>query len=150
VTKAVARLGQLDGLRGVAAVMVVASHICAGFSPALFFGPEKAPVMSWQGAFATSPAFVLVNGSFAVFIFFVLSGFVISAAADRSDAPILANCVARYLRLSIPCAASIAIAAALLPVRTNWAPEASALTGHWWLAMYAKPEAHSLSWGGTT
>jgi len=78
------RIPEFDGLRGVAAIVVVVSHIVAAFMPVLYFGPEGGTVLSWQGFFAMSPFFVMVSGSFAVFVFFVLSGFVIAASADAS------------------------------------------------------------------
>jgi peptidoglycan/LPS O-acetylase OafA/YrhL len=130
------RLAHLDGLRGVAAIVVVISHIAAGFVPALFFGSEGRIVPRWQETFATWPSFVLISGSFAVFIFFVLSGFVISASADTANSAIFNNCVARIIRLSFPCAASILLAGGLLAARFNWISDAASIVDHQWIKSY--------------
>lgn len=92
-----------DGLRGIAALVVVVEHLSA-FLP---FG-------NWvigsglAGGFVTS----LVNcpfrsGAFAVYLFFVISGFVIAKAAQNKPWPL--SLLGRYLRLTVPMlAASLA------------------------------------------
>jgi peptidoglycan/LPS O-acetylase OafA/YrhL len=124
---------QLDGLRGVAALMVVFSHITVAFRPEMYFGIEKGSTPNLQNWFATSPFFLSVNGSFAVYIFFVLSGFVISASADRTRSSLPATAVARFIRLSLPCAASLIFAGALFHLRLSSATTAADLVGHWWI-----------------
>ena len=64
------RLGELDALRGIAAVGVVAYHAVA-------LHPPSREIM-W-GLFC-SPLFPLVTGRPFVLLFFVLSGFVLHAA----------------------------------------------------------------------
>ena len=130
------RISQLDGLRGLAAMIVVFSHIATGFVPALYFGSEQLAVPQWQASFATSPLFVAINGSFAVYIFFVLSGFVIAGSADTSKASIPTNCIARVVRLSVPCSMSVLLAAALLGLRITWISEAAKIVNHKWIRDY--------------
>jgi peptidoglycan/LPS O-acetylase OafA/YrhL len=62
------RYEELDSLRGVAALIVVASHV------AMFWSP---PYAVWRVWFDRSPLGVLVDGTDAVYLFFVLSGFVL-------------------------------------------------------------------------
>jgi peptidoglycan/LPS O-acetylase OafA/YrhL len=131
------RLPHLDGLRGVAAIVVVIAHLAAAFVPALYFGSQGRIVPQWQATFATWPSFVIINGSFAVFIFFVLSGFVISASADAAKSAIYKNCIARIIRLSVPCAASILLAGGLLDTGLNsWLADAARIVDHSWISGY--------------
>jgi peptidoglycan/LPS O-acetylase OafA/YrhL len=127
------RLTQLDGLRGVAALMVVFSHVTTLFRPQMYFGTEGggATAQTW---FAESPLFVTINGSFAVYIFFVLSGFVIAASADQHHGSLLSTVVARVARLSLPCAASLAFAGLIISLRPTSLAEASNIVGHWRIA----------------
>jgi peptidoglycan/LPS O-acetylase OafA/YrhL len=67
------RLTGLDGLRGVAALAVVVSHIL-GTTPA-FIDPASGSVAWWL---SYTPVSLLWNGKEAVIVFFVLSGFVLS------------------------------------------------------------------------
>ena len=130
------RIPEFDGLRGVAAIVVVVSHIVAAFMPVLCFGPEGGTVLSWPGFFAMSPFFVMVSGSFAVFVFFVLSGFVIAASADASRSGIAGNCVARVIRLGLPCSASILLAGIFSKFHLLYSEEVSAIVNHWWIKDY--------------
>jgi peptidoglycan/LPS O-acetylase OafA/YrhL len=97
-------LDALDGLRGIASVVVVVFHSVTVFwSPVLDHGLEN-------------PASVLWNGPFAVHIFFVLSGFVLSLGFLRSqDLSQLASAAGRrYFRLTIPSLASVLITYSLI------------------------------------
>ncbi|KAA2235258.1 acyltransferase family protein [Salinarimonas soli] len=64
------RDNSLDGLRGIAALLVVFSHLVVAFQPALYFGREALLENNALTFLATSPFFVFVNGSFAVYVFF--------------------------------------------------------------------------------
>jgi len=92
------RFAYLDGLRGVAAFAVLFHHFVLGFQPRL------APTIL-HGIF---------HGSFAVCIFFALSGFVMSAASEGRSEPFLIRCGKRYLRLALPMLAAVTVAWLLL------------------------------------
>jgi peptidoglycan/LPS O-acetylase OafA/YrhL len=120
---------QLNGLRGVAAFIVVVSHIVAAFFPAYFFGANTntGALSNSEFIFSQTPLFILINGSFAVYVFFVLSGYVLSASMDKSRTSILRLIIARYIRLTVPCAFSlvfamvlIATGAMVLPIAANY------------------------------
>lgn len=130
------RIAHLDGLRGIAALIVILAHIAAGFVPAMYFGADALPAPQWQVAFATSPFFVTINGSFAVYVFFVLSGYVITGSAIASRSSAIANSIARVARLSLPCAASVLLSAALLNPDLNWVVEAARIVNYKWLQNY--------------
>lgn len=112
------RLIYLDGLRGIAALMVVLSHFVVGFLPMLYF----------QGAFNSygyasfveyitkSPIIILFSGNLAVCIFFVLSGFVLSVGLieNKRQVNFLSLLIKRYVRLVIPIIASVLFACFLL------------------------------------
>lgn len=107
----VRRLAQLDGLRGAAALIVVVFHYMA------MLHPRNVPDFAQDPSrLADTPLGILWNGPFAVFVFFVLSGFVIAGAAARRSDQFAANTVSRYVRLAIPMLASVLLAYALLSV----------------------------------
>jgi peptidoglycan/LPS O-acetylase OafA/YrhL len=122
------RLDCLDGVRGVAALVVVVFHYLSAFVPALT--PDQTSDPYWL---ADTPLAILFNGPFAVILFFVLSGFVISKSADKLYAlpPTIAL---RYLRLTIPMLASVIAAWLLLSLFPNEATRLAAITGTPWLS----------------
>jgi peptidoglycan/LPS O-acetylase OafA/YrhL len=103
------RIYAFDGLRGAAAFVVVVFHYLAMLHPNWVPNYSADPPI-----LVDTPVAILWNGPFAVSIFFVLSGFVMAASAERRRDRIIGNAVARYLRLSIPAAASVLLAYAWL------------------------------------
>src|SRR5262245_45346755 len=92
------RLGHLETLRGLAALIVFAYHTTAAFDePAIRMGVGG---QHWFG----SPLFVLVNGGAAILLFFVLSGYVLTIGALRTAnlQPILLGAIKRWPRLAGP------------------------------------------------
>ena len=122
------RVNQLDGLRGIAALTVVAFHYLSAFVPALT--PDQTANPYWL---SDTPPAVLFNGPFAVIVFFVLSGFVVSRAAHRND-PLPLTVGLRYLRLTIPMLASVLIAWLLLTMFPTEATKLASITGTPWLS----------------
>jgi peptidoglycan/LPS O-acetylase OafA/YrhL len=122
------RLFQLDGLRGGAAVVVVVFHIMSALTPELV--PDQSDAPLW---FAYLPIAVLWNGPFAVSVFFVLSGFVVTQAAICRPAAIWVKVAVRYLRLAVPSLASVLFAWLLLTAMPNMAGDLYRLTGSRWL-----------------
>jgi peptidoglycan/LPS O-acetylase OafA/YrhL len=99
------RLTALDGLRGVAAFVVVIFHFLSMLAPS--WTPQNGHELHF---FVDTPLAVLWNGPFAVSVFFVLSGFVISGVAAKRADRLIANIVSRYVRLVIPVTVSVLLA----------------------------------------
>ncbi|MEA2775121.1 MAG: hypothetical protein QOF90_527 [Acetobacteraceae bacterium] len=75
------KLAELDGLRGVAALIVVVWHFAFGFLPErIGIVPDFDPAAGLVG----HPAFALIDGPGAVILFFVLSGYVLPLGYFRS------------------------------------------------------------------
>ena len=130
------RIGYLDGLRGIAALMVLLSHVQQAFLP-----PELRPFG------------VLANGELAVFLFFLISGRVLTpsfaAGADR-PARLLA---ARLVRLALPVAAAIATTLLLRLALPDARVAAAAMAGSSELVDYApalRPGAMAADASGLT
>ena len=99
------RITSLDGLRGAAALVVVLFHYICMLHPTLT--PELSKQVHWL---IDTPIHILWNGVFSVAVFFVLSGFVMAAAADRRGGSLIANSMTRYLRLALPATLSCLLA----------------------------------------
>jgi len=72
------RQTHLEAIRGVAAFIVVLAHFAAAFYPSALFGNKYPFHEHWESLFTTTPLGLLVAGHFAVCVFFVLSGYVLS------------------------------------------------------------------------
>jgi peptidoglycan/LPS O-acetylase OafA/YrhL len=103
------RFEYLDGLRGIAAVAVAIFHFLCAFGPAMLPGIG---VSAWRGS--DTPLAIIYNGNFAVAIFFVMSGFVISQSASKRATPLAFNLAQRYVRLASPALISTLLAYLLL------------------------------------
>ncbi|MFE6236724.1 acyltransferase family protein [Cellulosimicrobium sp. NPDC057862] len=110
------RMVELDGLRGVAAIVVLAHHT-ALVLPAVassFVGGEAADQGSAAWWLTSTPLRLLVDGPDAVLVFFVLSGLVLTLPVLRSpgyDWPSFYS--GRLVRLGVPVLGSIVLAYAL-------------------------------------
>ena len=72
----VSRLSYIDGIRGIAAVLVFFHHFACVFLPGLVFYDMANPL--FETMWLNSPLNVLTNGNSSVQCFFVLSGFLIA------------------------------------------------------------------------
>jgi peptidoglycan/LPS O-acetylase OafA/YrhL len=96
------RLEALEAIRGLAALVVVAHHLAHAFWPGLLMSHWP-----WRSAF---------DGSFAVTLFFVLSGVVLSVAYFQRPAVEVAaaGALRRYFRLMPPILTAVLIAYGLM------------------------------------
>ena len=90
----------LEATRGIAAIVVLLHHLLLAFFPryhGLLFPDEHIALFG-------TPLFAFVNGSAAVVLFFVLSGFVLTVRAfqSRSSVPLFVGAVRRWPRLLGP------------------------------------------------
>lgn len=121
----------LDGLRGIAAFIVVLHHFAAAFYPAAYLGLDLPQHSAAEAALLTTPLGLLIAGNFSVCIFFILSGFVLTNSFFRTgkESALTSLAVRRYFRLLPPVlfsgfAAWLLMRLDLFPVR-----EAAAVTG---------------------
>jgi peptidoglycan/LPS O-acetylase OafA/YrhL len=111
----------LEGLRGIAAMQVVLLHFVSGFMP-------ETAQRAWP------PLRVLFDGHTAVYVFFLISGAVLTPSFARPG-PFIAKLAKRAVRLGIPVAAAAVIATLLLAAWPDAHLRAAVLTGSAWLAM---------------
>jgi peptidoglycan/LPS O-acetylase OafA/YrhL len=140
------RLVYLDGLRGVAALVVVFFHFFSAFLPSFVPDQTARPYV-----IADTPIAILYNGTFSVMIFFVLSGFVIANSAARKDRELVSNLVLRYTRLALPATASVLFAWVLLKLMPNEALRLYSRIPHPWLTLTFQssiPGPGSALWAG--
>ncbi|OWK37530.1 acyltransferase family protein [Fimbriiglobus ruber] len=121
----------LDSVRGIAAVVVVVWHQIVAFLPALKGGPTVPP--PWVTMF--------YNGDFAVDLFFVLSGFVLSLSFVRGGGveSLRSAAVRRYFRLAVPVGASVFLSYLLLRFGLYYNRQAAVAAGFspgYWLDVW--------------
>lgn len=101
-----AKLNSAESIRGLACLAVVFSHLSLSFYPYLHqFSPEDRARGAWDHFMHQSPFAFWYSGTAAVFVFFVLSGFVLSYAILRNaNVPrkVAEMAIKRYPRLAIP------------------------------------------------
>lgn len=133
------RFWELEGLRGVASVIVVISHFLLAFYSLAFLGYNSGfsvgQNMRFEDNIYGNPLSVFLSGSFAVAIFFVLSGFVLSIGFFQTGKLDIVKKLAakRYLRLMIPALTSILIAYVLMIFGLSWAHQVAEITQSGWL-----------------
>src|SRR6476619_1096697 len=126
------RVTQLDGLRGIAALVVVACHIISTLPAIGGVFSDRTVALTTAGTWAVfSPLHVLWNGTPAVHVFFVLSGYVLVLPFTRPGAAAswAQYYAKRFFRLYLPAWASLAVAVALIaliprtasPLQSPWA-----------------------------
>lgn len=133
--KAAGRIDALEGLRGLAAIVVVVWHACLAFAPHL---SGIFPHIPAEQSLAGSPLFVSINGSAAVVLFFVLSGFVLTKKSlDLNTAsPVLEQAAKRYPRLMPPVLISILVSWLLFRLDLYSFEAAAEISGSPWLKRF--------------
>lgn len=104
------RLGELDALRGLAALLVLACHAAQIVPHELGFLPGRVQHV----LFHLTPLRIVEFGRPAVLFFFVLSGYVLVRALMLGGSPgFLPYAVQRTIRLGLPVVASVLLSVAL-------------------------------------
>lgn len=122
---AAGRLHSLDGLRGIAAVVVLLYHLSLIARPYLDTG-DRGDAWWWL---TETPLKLATAGTEAVLVFFVLSGLVVALPALRPAFSWRAYYPARLIRLYLPIWASLALATALVVLFPR--PVAEVTAGSW-------------------
>ncbi len=131
------RLDELEGLRGIAAVMVAVHHFLLVFYVVMFLGPMpgRAQNAGFEDSLYGHPLAVFISGTFAVAIFFVLSGFVLSIGFFKTKKLEIVKKLAarRYLRLMLPALASVLLCFVILSLGISKIHDVAAITHADWL-----------------
>jgi peptidoglycan/LPS O-acetylase OafA/YrhL len=135
------KLLYLDAIRGLAALTVVFSHLVLVFYPHMKLASLAATDMnSFAGWIAMTPLSIWHEGDFAVHIFFVLSGLVLSLSffksRDREKA--ISGAVRRYFRLTLPIFATVMLAYLLHRNDLFFNDQVAAQITNDWLAPFYK------------
>jgi peptidoglycan/LPS O-acetylase OafA/YrhL len=135
------RLVPLEGLRGIAAVIVMLGHMVRGLVPPPGHG-------RWEGLHEAHRW--LLNGGAAVTVFFVLSGFILSLpfAKDRSRWRVLTAILKRWPRLAALTTIACLFSWGLIVLSQDNYERAAAVTGNAWMASHfnAPLQGHEISW----
>jgi peptidoglycan/LPS O-acetylase OafA/YrhL len=126
------RIAYLESIRGLAALQVILLHFFAAFAPDLVFSLPAGVAVA--GYIHLSPLYFLYDGYSAVYIFFALSGYVLTRSFERHLARPSSQILARIVRLGLPAMAATLVAAAVM--LTFGKPNGSAgdLAGSAWFA----------------
>jgi peptidoglycan/LPS O-acetylase OafA/YrhL len=128
------RFRSLDGLRGVAALMVALCHFITAFQWSMIGGDPAASHFAGDVALSHTPLIFFYNSDLCIAIFFILSGFVLAAGVSESAAPLHALIARRWVRLALPVTATSAFAFTIPALGLNFAQAAARFTKSGWLA----------------
>jgi len=128
----------LDGLRGLAALIVVIDHFAIGFFQAATDGSIHLTHGAFESVIEATPLHILVSGNFSVCVFFILSGIVLSAKFFRSGEKkfVIASAIKRYPRLMLPVLGCVLLAFFLMATQTFYNVQAASVTGSTWLGEF--------------
>jgi peptidoglycan/LPS O-acetylase OafA/YrhL len=135
------RLLPLESLRALAAFQVLLLHMFAAFLPAIVLNQPDASALG--RAIHYSPLFYFYDGYSAVYIFFVLSGYVLTAPFLRDTDRPLTVLTARWVRLAIPALAACVLAAVVMAVMPSAHIAAGTAVKSGWLLNNWMPAAGS-------
>jgi peptidoglycan/LPS O-acetylase OafA/YrhL len=134
------KLLPLEGLRGIAAVIVMLGHMVRGLVPP---DPGK-----WEGVHQVHRW--LLNGGAAVTVFFVLSGLILSLpfARDRSRLRVLTAVLKRWPRLAAMTTIACLFSWAMIVLSQDDYVQAAAVTNNAWMGSHfnAPLKGHEISW----
>jgi peptidoglycan/LPS O-acetylase OafA/YrhL len=126
------RISYLESIRGLASVQVLLLHYFSAFAPGLVFSSSAGSALAAR--IHLSPLYFLYDGYSAVYIFFVLSGYVLTRSFERYPMRPASQILARVVRLGLPATAATLIAAAMLLIFGQPNVEAGDLSGSAWFA----------------
>ncbi len=139
------KLPYMDGLRGLAALVVVIHHFSLAVFPAMVFGGATAMHYRAEAVVYHTPLYLLVAGNFAVTLFFLISGYVLSYKffiTGRREI-VISGAFRRYFRLMPTVLVSVLISYLLLAGGLYYNLPAAAITGSsGWLALSWLGPAH--------
>lgn len=99
-----ARIEWIDITKGLACIMIFTHHFLLAFLPATYYGNNAFSHCRWDAFLSDFPMSFIINGDFMVFIFLVLSNFLIAVLAFDHQCErdyIVMSMIKRYLRFSL-------------------------------------------------
>lgn len=128
------RVHSLDGLRGVAALIVVINHVMVtGVTYAnVADGRGRADQLSFEWWWSYTPLHLFWGGTEAVFVFFILSGYVLTGPTQKPTFTWLAYYPKRLIRLYLPVWGSLALAALSAALITREVKDGAS----WWTNLH--------------
>ena len=103
---------ELDGLRGIACLIVLLGHSVACIFPSIYFGNTYESHSQVESFIHATPLNLLFNGSAMVTVFFVISGYLLGHKSKEQN--IIDFSVKRYLRYLPMTTIGIALGAAVM------------------------------------
>lgn len=137
------RKTHLEGLRGLASLIVVFNHMAVAFYPALYNGNinQIHTRNSLEIFISKNPLNIIFNGNTAVCIFFILSGYVLTNKffKTQDNNIIISSALKRYIRLAIPIFVSILFVFILMKLNMFYNITAAELSkSDFWLGQFWK------------
>jgi len=126
----------LEALRGIAAIIVVLNHSIVAFLPQYYgLGPIRA---GGPQSLLGDLRYVFINGTAAVCLFFVLSGYVLTRryCLSGDTGILLKGAVKRWPRLMGPVLVTVLISYALFYFHLYHFQQAGAASGSTWLSLF--------------
>lgn len=122
----------LEFLRGAAALVVLNGHILRAFAPAAEGGDNAAQSLK------TSLAFIAFNGGSAVYLFFVLSSYVLVGRyfQSRKAQDLLLGAIKRLPRLAGPVLVTVLASCVIFKLDLYFFEDAAAVTQSEWLGRF--------------
>lgn len=124
------KLHSLDGLRGWAAIVVFFHHFLLAFLPKIH---GLLPTDVKTDSLRETPLFVFVNGTAAVTLFFVLSGFVLSLGLWENKDKIIFSALKRWPRLILLPTISVLFVCVLANLNLFYFKEAATISQSAWM-----------------
>lgn len=129
------RLEYLDGLRGVAALIVILHHLFLAFYPQLTNGSLH--YFDAAGRVPMAPVMMAWGGNLCVCIFFALSGYVLVPMTLHSQSYLVSQVIRRLVRLGIPVLGAILFAYVIWKLGLPTNHQVASLTGsEGWLGLF--------------
>jgi peptidoglycan/LPS O-acetylase OafA/YrhL len=131
------RFHYLDGLRGIACLIVALCHFVIAFYVSLMDGDPAHVHNAWELTLAHTNLILFYDPGLGVAIFFVLSGYVLAASVAHVQPAWLRLALRRWLRLCLPvfplaCLALLAFHAGAFSLL----PKAAHLADSYWLSQF--------------
>ena len=136
---------ELDGLRGLAALLVIFAHGIITFDFALYSGDWHDSRVPWDVNVSGAPFLLPLAGNLSVCVFFALSGYVLSRSFSNTSLGSIALLFKRYTRFTPTILAACLISYALLAGGLMENQRLAVVTKSTWLARYML-QAPSLGW----